>query len=476
MAYSSNDQTEIASALSEDTGSNVTQSETVNLKENLVIKRNSLLQRFRKAVLIKSKAANMILLWSLLIHSLNGILDPNIIFLLPLEVSLKTSVYMNQNASVRADSISYTYVIGSGVYGAFAVWLLFYPLAGYLADVRYGRYKVQFKINMVCFDTSYYRDSCHQCCILAYLFVINSQTHGLTFGPDGSLLCYIVIMSLFGLFAYLMMSIGFAGFAANVIQFGIDQLQDLPARDSFFFIYWYVLVWHIGIGIGKLVWSTAVPSLFISLSVFLIGWLLLIIVIPVSLCVAKSRWFIRDTGLGNPYKEVARVVGFARRHKIPIRRSAFTYWEDDIPTGLDLGKSKYGGPFTTEQVENVKAFFGILFVLLSLGPFFTADIAASATLPVLRHHLDNLILAEQLYVVNSLFANGGTLYPMFIVILIPIFLKIIYPLFQKYMSSILRSLSHNSVSSLHVHCLLIQLATLFQVARMQPLCLNLISV
>ena len=23
-----------------------------------------------------------------------------------------------------------------------AIWLLFYPLAGYLADVRYGRYKV----------------------------------------------------------------------------------------------------------------------------------------------------------------------------------------------------------------------------------------------------------------------------------------------------------------------------------------------
>ena len=42
------------------------------------------------------------------------------------------------------------------------------------------------------------------------------------------------------------------------------------------------------------------------------------------------------------------------------------------------------------------------------------------------------------FLVDSLFANGGTLYPLFIVILIPIFLKIIYPLFQKYMSSILK--------------------------------------
>ncbi len=85
--------------------------------------------------------------------------------------------------------------------------------------------------------------------------------------------------------------------------------------------------------------------------------LLFLIAVPVSLCIAKRRWFITDSGIGNPYKEVARVVSFARKQKIPIRRSAFTYWEDDIPTGLDLGKSKYGGPFTTEQVENVKSFF-----------------------------------------------------------------------------------------------------------------------
>ena len=33
-------------------------------------------------------------------------------------------------------------MIGSVVYGVIAVWLLFYPLAGYLADVHYRRYKV----------------------------------------------------------------------------------------------------------------------------------------------------------------------------------------------------------------------------------------------------------------------------------------------------------------------------------------------
>ena len=57
-----------------------------------------------------------------------------------------------------------------------------------------------------------------------------------------------------------MMLIGFSAFAANVIQFGIDQLQDLPARDSFLFIHWFLMAMYIGISIGKLGWS-ALPVL-----------------------------------------------------------------------------------------------------------------------------------------------------------------------------------------------------------------------
>ena len=109
---------------------------------------------------------------------------------------------------------------------------------------------------------------------------------------------------------------------------------------------------------------------------------------PLSLCSSICKWFTTDIAIGNPYREVIRVVSFVRRHKIPIQRSTFPYWEDDIPTGLDLGKSKYGGPFTTDQVESVKAFFGISYLLFTIGPIFTAHIAASAFLPILKDHMD----------------------------------------------------------------------------------------
>ena len=51
----------------------------------------------------------------------------------------------------------------------------------------------------------------------------------------------------------------------------------------------------------------------------------------------------------NPYKQVYRVLKFAWHHKIPVRRSAFTYCEDEWPSRLDLGKENYGGQFTLEQ-------------------------------------------------------------------------------------------------------------------------------
>ena len=59
---------------------------------------------------------------------------------------------------------------------------------------------------------------------------------------------------------------------------------------------------------------------------------------------------------------------FAIQHKNPVRRSALTYCENRCPSRIDFGKQRYGGPFTTEEVEDVKVLFNMLKVLLSLSP------------------------------------------------------------------------------------------------------------
>ena len=65
----------------------------------------------------------------------------------------------------------------------------------------------------------------------------------------------------------------------------------------------------------------------------------------------------------NHFELVYQVIKYAIKNKRPKCRSAFTYCEDELPSRIDFGKKKYGGPFTTEQVEDVKTFFRLLSVV-----------------------------------------------------------------------------------------------------------------
>ena len=74
---------------------------------------------------------------------------------------------------------------------------------------------------------------------------------------------------------------------------------------------------------------------------------------------------------------VCGVFKFAKSHKHPLRRSVFTHSDDYIPSRLDFAKERFGGPFTTEQVENVKTFIRILLVLFAVGPAFAMEVPGS---------------------------------------------------------------------------------------------------
>ena len=199
-------------------------------------------------MLIKSKAANMILFWSVLAHFLYGfMLNPDIVFTVSL---LILYLLYGNNSLLNATSGAITFInmIWSGVYGLTAIWLLFYPHAGYLADVHNGMYKAVVSIGLRMMWMP-----------LAFMVIIIGESVlsilfwpiFILFGPYSYystglilLISYMVVSGVIGLIFYLMMAIGFAAFAANVIQFGIDQLQDLPARDSFLFIHWFLLLCH----------------------------------------------------------------------------------------------------------------------------------------------------------------------------------------------------------------------------------------
>ena len=79
-----------------------------------------------------------------------------------------------------------------------------------------------------------------------------------------------------------------------------------------------------------------------------------------------KHWLDTTPHIVNPVKHISQVLNYARKNKYPRNCSALTYWEEEYPSCLDLGKEKYGGPFSEEQVEDVKTVLRLIPLLISL--------------------------------------------------------------------------------------------------------------
>ena len=141
---------------------------------------------------------------------------------------------------------------------------------------------------------------------------------------------------------------------------------------------------------------------------------------------------------------------------MPVRRSAFTYCEDDIPSGLNLAKHKYGGPFSTEQVEDVKAFYGISKVLFALGLVLFLTFATDGTLYQFTKHgtefdvVDGKTANRELYnqqPVKMLLINSGLLTHLVSVLAIPLHLFLIRPFFYSHIPGMLKRMALGAVMS-----------------------------
>ena len=286
---------------------------------------------------ITSKAGLLVLLWSFAVALAYSVLLNGDTYLQSTALFLRSTNYAipSPDIFVRLTLLPYGFI---------TVAELFYPLAGFLADTKYGRYKTIVTSSYIIMPPMILFS------LVAGLLTISSfivQTVT-PFSVAIALLCILSASSSFGM----------VGFIANVLQFGMDQLHDSPGEDQSIFIHWYVWAFYFSVfiiqGIWSLILSWDVESTHICGSVLLtLLPLLVTVLLIVTLCVAhhRRRWFLIEPGKVNPYKLVYKVTKFAFQHKIPVRRSAFTYCEDELPSGLDLGKKKYGGPFTTEEVE-----------------------------------------------------------------------------------------------------------------------------
>ena len=235
----------------------------------------------------------------------------------------------------------------------------------------------------------------------------------------------------------------------------MDQLRDSPSEDSVLFIHWFVFTLHLGLTINKFI--ILAINLFFRYTVYHTNYspglvvalhstsVVVLILLGISSWITKYKHqrFVVDQGSRNPYQLVYKVIKFAAQHRVPIRRSAITYCEDELPSRMDLGKEKYGGPFTTEQVEDVKAFLGILSVLLTFVAVFTMDIAASNVLYKFSNHL-NISIYEDVFeekpFLGLLFTDFtiGGLSEILIVILVPFYLCVLRSFIHRFIPGMLK--------------------------------------
>ena len=368
---------------------------------------------------LTSKAAILILLWNLILVPLAS-----------LESFFDLAIDSDDFIIWEFDRYTTT-ILSVSIYSAMAFLLLFYPLAGCLADIRWGRYKTTLNGLCLIFWGQLLIMVFSGLAIVTYIMSYDKLNAPIQIIVVGVIEPILVPVAAFGVILLLS---GFVAFSANSIQFGIDQLHDAPTEDSTLYIHWYVWTTYAGLLPMKLGFNIF-GDIFVYFRTCLL--LLPLLLLGVTLCIKryKPHWFLIDSGSRNPYKLVYKVLKFAKAHTNPIRRSAFTYCEDELPSRLDLGKEKYGGPFTTEQVENVKVFLGILRVLLTLGPIMMVDFSVGGILLRFAGHI-NIRTPEPEAIAS--FANVDSLTPLMIVVLVPFYLCLLRPFIHNHIPGMLK--------------------------------------
>ena len=172
---------------------------------------------------------------------------------------------------------------------------------------------------------------------------------------------------------FCMISIGLGAFQSNIIQFGLDQLHDASTTEIKSFIVWYV---------NSLITTGFIVQFNFSCLKKL--YLSLLICVCLTLALLLTICLIKEPPPKYSFKLIYKVIKFAIVTKHPRYRSAFTYCEDELPSHIDFGKSKYGGPFTTEQVEDVKTFLRFLPLISIIGVIASVLVAETNLHIVLR--------------------------------------------------------------------------------------------
>uniref|UniRef100_A0A1X7U8M9 Major facilitator superfamily associated domain-containing protein n=2 Tax=Amphimedon queenslandica TaxID=400682 RepID=A0A1X7U8M9_AMPQE len=271
--------------------------------------------------IVESKKATLVLIWSAIIH---------FFYILYL---------------VNPSDEKYT--IAGALFGFL---LILYPLSGWIADAFLTRFWTMFIGQLLVIVGSFVTT------LLRFYTSASVQLIGLMISASGQAL-----------------------FEVNAIQFGLDQLQTHSTDNYRYYVYWYYWTMELGhflygtfvcIGRG---YADNEATHDITGAIFSSIQISLLILMTIQMLCWRRKFYNHQTG-SHPFKLIIQVLNYSRKHRRsahPI--SAFQYTDNEVPSCLDRSKYKYGGPFTTEQVEDVKVFFYILLLLVPLSAIYFVD-------------------------------------------------------------------------------------------------------
>ena len=259
----------------------------------------------------------------------------------------------------------------------------FAPLVGWLADVKFGRYEMIKFGSFISFLAS----------ILYYFALLTTSTLS-----DVLFSGAVIITNLGGTCYY-----------AAMLPFLTDQIIGATSDELSAVIRWYFWTFYFGVCMSEL--HMYIISNYVSVG----AGISLVFVVPLAVIIISDclcqQWLDRTHKVTNPIKLSIQVLNYTRKHRYPERRSAFTYIDEEQPTRMDYGKEKFGGPFTEEEVEDVKTILRLIPLVACLMSLF------------------NLTFLEGIY------APKFSLFP---ILLIPIHQFVVHQCFRNYTINILR--------------------------------------
>lgn len=255
---------------------------------------------------LKNKGAILIIIWSYLISSVFHLL---------------------RNGYGDTDKVQ-TNPLGIILAAAF----LFFPIGGFLADVYFGKYKM-IRYSMWIMWT----------CVILITFSELLAQWSIIYHNQVRL---PIICILAGAIA-----ISFGGFQSNIVQFGISQLSTASTIQITSFITWYVLTLYIsGVTLSHVSDCVATDNKF-YIKTFTVAVSLTVAIISDLMF---HQWLIKEQAKEKSIGLIFKVIKFTIQH-----RHSNIYGSKQ-QSRFNVAKIMYGGPFSNQQVEDVKSILRIV--------------------------------------------------------------------------------------------------------------------